>query len=136
VSYDLAVWYPHRHLSGKQAQELYGRLCGSDISGIIAHPAIDTFYQELTAKHPEIDDVPEDQIDDLDLCPWSIAFDRSPGHIILCCVWSRAEYVDALVKQLARRHGLVVYDPQSGKTFHPAPSPASSPKPWWSFLSR
>jgi hypothetical protein len=119
MSFDLAVWNTDKRLSNDEAGLLYRDLCESRTDGVRAHPGIEAFYGELTAKHPEIDTVPDDQIDDLDLCPWSIAHDRSQGHIIMCCVWSRAEYVRKLAHSLARKHGLAVFDPQESRVSYP-----------------
>jgi hypothetical protein len=119
MSFDLGVWYPHERLSDEQAGTLYRELCESRTDGVALHPAVDAFYAELTARHPEIDTIPEDQIDDTELCPWSVALDRSPGHLIMSCVWSRAEYVERLVRELADKHGLAVYDPQAGRIHYP-----------------
>ena len=131
MSFDLGVWYPQKRLTDDEAGKLYVRLCESDTSGVTAHPAVDAFYAELTAKHPEIDTVPEDKIDDHDYCPWSCALDRSPGHVIMPCVWPKADYVHQLVQELARKHGLAVYDPQSNRITYPDGS--SGTKPWWKF---
>lgn len=119
MSFDLAVWYPQRRLSNKEATELYLRLCDGDIRGLVPHPAIDAFYSELMARHPEIDTIPEEQAGDTDYCPWSCRLDRSPGHVVMCCVWSKATDVGQLVETLARKHGLVVYDPQSETVIYP-----------------
>jgi len=129
MSFDLGVWYPHKRLSDDEAGELYVQLCNSDTSGITPHPAVDAFYAELTAKHPEIDTVPEDRLDDHDYCPWSCALDRSPGHVLMPCVWSKAEHVHRLVHELARKHALAVYDPQSGRVTYPDGS--TGRRPWW-----
>jgi hypothetical protein len=133
MSCDLGVWFPHNRLSNREANDLYGRLCDGDISGVQPNPAVDAFYAELTARHPEIESVPADRIDDHDYCPWSCAIDRSPGHVIMSCVWSKADDVTALVHDLALTHGLAVYDPQSDRITYPGdPRPASEPKrPWW-----
>jgi hypothetical protein len=61
MSYDLAVWYPDRHLDDDQALARYNRLCNGDIDGLKPHPSIGAFYKELSNIHPEIDDVPEDK---------------------------------------------------------------------------
>jgi hypothetical protein len=119
VSFDLAIWYPQKRISHEQAGELYSRLCDGDITGLTPHPAIGAFYSELTAKHPEIDTIPGEQIDNHDLCPWSCRLDRSPGHVILSCVWPKATYVHQLVQSLAHKHGLALYDPQSEKITYP-----------------
>lgn len=134
MSCDHAVWFPTQRLSDKEAGALYARLCDGELSGVVPHGAIDAFYDELAAKHPQIDDVPADRIDDHDYCPWSSAFDRSSCHLIMFCVWSRADYVEGLLKSLARKHGLALYDPQSDRIWYPDDVVASAPKkPWWRF---
>jgi len=134
MSFDLGVWYPHERLSHAQAGKLYVALCEGTAPNPAPHPAVDAFYQELTARWPEIDTVPDDKVDDRDYCPWSCEIDRFPGHIIMAAVWSKADDVDALVKQLARKHGLAVFDPQSERIIYPD-DPARTPadKPWWKF---
>jgi hypothetical protein len=119
MSYDLGVWYPQKRISNDEAGELYTRLCDGDSSGVVPHPAIDTFYAELTARHPEIDTIPLEKIDDHDYCPWSCKLDHSPGHVIMSCVWSKATYVHQLVQDLACKHGLALYDPQSAEVLYP-----------------
>jgi hypothetical protein len=135
MSCDFGVWFPHKRLSSKEAGELYLRLCEDDINGVQPHPAVEAFYNELTAKHPEIDTIPEDRIDDHDYCPWSCALDRSGRHVIMACVWSKADYVTGFVHDLARKHGLAVYDPQSERITYPDGSPAAADgrRPWWRF---
>lgn len=130
MSCDHAVWFPHKRLTNEEAGRLYAELCQGNVAGVEAHPSLDAFHAELVARHPEIDDVPEEQIDDLDVCPWSIAFDRSPGHIIMCCAWPKADYVNGLLKTLARKHGLALYDPQAERIHYPDEAPSQS-KPWW-----
>lgn len=134
MSYDLGVWYPHERLSDGEAGRLYVGLCEGKVQNPKPHPAVDASYQELTAKHPEMDTVPDDKVDDVDYCPWSSALDRSPGHVIMGCVWARAEYVDRFVRELARKHGLAVFDPQQGTISYPrASGGASAKKHWWKF---
>ena len=98
---------------------MYLRLCDGDASALVPHPSIDAFYAELTARHPEIDTLPEEKIDDHDYCPWSCKLDYSPSYVIMCCVWSKASYVHELVQTLARKHGLALYDPQSERVTYP-----------------
>jgi hypothetical protein len=136
MSFDLAVWYPDKRLSAEEANGRYARLCEGNVEDLAEDAAVHAFYTELVAKHPEIDDIPEDRIDDHEYCPWSVAMDRSPGHVILCCVWSRAGYVRRYVGQLAAKHGLVLYDPQEGTAIYPGgsdPSGGTRGKSWWKF---
>jgi hypothetical protein len=119
MSYDLGVWYPREQLDWEEATEVYTRLCDGDTSGVVAHPAVDLFYAELTAKHPELAEVPAGKEGDHDDSPWSEKMDRSAGHVILSCAWPKASYVHELVKELARKHGLAVYDPQGEQVIYP-----------------
>src|SRR5262245_37127649 len=98
MSFDLGVWYPHDRLRHAQAGELYVALCEETAESPLPHPAVDAFYEELTHKCPELDNVPEEKLGDQDYCPWSCKIDRSPGHVIMPCVWPKADYVDELVK--------------------------------------
>lgn len=119
MSFDLGVWHTARRLTDSEGQELYTALCRSQTDGVVPHPAVDAFYAELTARYPEIDTVPDDRIDDHEYCPWSCRLDRSPGHVIMPCVWSQAGNVARFVTHLAKKHGLTIYDPQSARVFHP-----------------
>ncbi len=132
MSCDFSVWFPDQRLSNEEAGDLYGKLCEGDTRGVSPHPAVDAFYAELTALHPEIDTIPEERIDDHEYCPRSCALDRSAGHVNMACVWSQAGQVERLVKGLARKHGLAVFDPQSGIISYPDDPPPREPKrPWW-----
>jgi hypothetical protein len=119
MSYDLAVWFPDRILSDEQALHQYHKLCEGDISELNPHASLGNFYLELYKIHPEIDDVPEDKIGDFDFSPWSAEHDLSDRHMLICCVWSHADYVHDLVLNLAHKHGLAVFDPQLMKIHYP-----------------
>jgi hypothetical protein len=120
MSFDLGVWHTPGNLIDKQAGNLYAALCESQIDGVTPHPSVDAFYDELLVRHPQIDTVPDDRLDDHDYCPWSAALDRSPRHVLMPCVWSQAENVERFVRRLAGKHGLVVYDPQTGRVSNPS----------------
>jgi hypothetical protein len=117
MSFDLAVWHSPRNVTTEEAGQLYVTLCESDSQAVVSHPAMDAFYEELIARYPEIDTVPDDRIDDHDYCPWSCALDHGPGHVLMPCVWSQAENVNEFVHALAEKHGLVVYNPQHGRVY-------------------
>lgn len=125
MSFDLGVWYPQKLIGNEQAGELYARLCDGDTSGVVPHPAVDEFYAELTSRHPEIDTIPVEKAGDHNYSPWSCELDRSPGHVIMSCVWPQATYVYKLVEKLAREHGLAIYDPQSNRITYPDGSTGS-----------
>jgi hypothetical protein len=81
--------------------------------------SIVSFYDELTRRWPEIDTVPDEEIDNLEYCPWSCALSRSDIAVVTSCVWSMADEVEAFVRELAQRHRLVLFSPQSGSVYLP-----------------
>ena len=126
MSFDLAVWYPHVRLSDDEAATAYRKLCEGEKPDVIGpHPSVQAFYEALTSTDPEIDSLPEERLDD---CRWSCALDRSPAHVIMASVWSKADSTMQLVGELAQRHGLVLYDPQRGVQTYP--------RRWLSLLRR
>ena len=130
MSCDFGVWYPWRPLSDEEAGAVYGRLCAGEADAVPAHPAVDAFYEELTAIHPELDDVPEDRIDDTDLCPWSCRIDRGAGSLVMASVWSRVDATERTLRALAAKHGLALFNPQSGRLHLPGP-PEPARRPFW-----
>jgi hypothetical protein len=119
VSYDLGVWYSEKSLSSKEAEAIYLRLCedGPHLEG--ESQAVRNFYSELVEHWPEIDTIPEKKIGDHDFCPWSCALDSSGMSVTMSCVWPMAEKVAAFVSDLATKHELVLYDPQTGNVYLP-----------------
>lgn len=113
MSWECAVWHCNSVKNKEDAEKLYRKLCAGDTSLIGPTQRIQDFYEELTFKHPEIDDVSEEEISDLDLCPWSVTFDKSEGHILMSCVLSKSEYVSDLIQKLARKYELSFYEPQN-----------------------
>ena len=137
MSFDLAIWANDATRSAAEAAELYASLCDdlpSVYDSLPESAGIESFYEELTSLHPEIDDVPVEEIENTDLCPWSVAFDRSDKHILICAVWSKADYVGNLVLTLAQKHGLAVFDPQDGSIHLSGDSDTRrTTRPWWKF---
>ncbi len=119
MSFDLGVWNTTRRLTQEEAAGVWREGDESNPGLLASSSALDAFCAELTAMHPEIDDIPDEQIDNHELCPWTVAICRSPGQLILCITWSRAEYIRKLIHSLARKHALAVYDPQIGRLSYP-----------------
>lgn len=137
MSYDFAVWHTIFRLTNEDAQDLYLRLSRGVTGGVTPHPSVGEFYAELTATHPELNDVPRERRDDIDYCPWSVPISRSPGHLIVSYVWSKEEYVRGLIRTLARKYGLPVFDSRSGIISYqdarkaPQESSSASRGQWW-----
>ena len=130
MSCDFMIFNSDTCLSDEEVGQIYEKVCEGKDAGLPFNISIDSLYHELTSQHPEIDDVPEDQIDDVDLCPWSIAFDRSSSHLLISCVWSKADYVTDLLSKLAQKHELAIYYTFAEVAEFPD---RLIPKPWWKF---
>jgi hypothetical protein len=118
MSFRLTVWYSAEQLSKAAAMEIDSALCEDHIEVVPEHKAIDSFYLDLIERYPEIDSIPEDRIDDSDYCPWSEALTKTPRHVSMNCVFSQAQKVIRYVYKLTCKHGLVLFDPQSGAIYH------------------
>jgi hypothetical protein len=130
MSCDYAVWNTSGRLDAEQAGKLHQRLCEGDTSGVVAHAGVGRFYAALIARYPELDDASEGA-EAGEACPWSAAIDRSEGHVIVSCVWPRADEIGEFVRGLAAEHGLAFYDPQSELVLYPGEAPRRAP--WWKF---
>jgi hypothetical protein len=119
MSFDLGVWHSDVPLSDKEAAEIYVHLCQDWPYLKGESHSIVSFYDELTRRWPEIDTVPDEEIDNLEYCPWSCALSHSDIAVVTSCVWSMADEVEAFVRELAQRHRLVLFSPQSGSVYLP-----------------
>lgn len=73
------------------------------------------FYDELTARWPELDTVPDEKVGDKNYCPWSCTISHSGMAVVTACVWSMAGEVGSFVEELAQKHKLIFFDPQSDR---------------------
>ena len=119
MSFDLGVWHSDRPLTDGEAAQTYVRLCEEwpYLNG--ENPAVATFYDELVMHWPEIDTVPEEKLDDMDYCPWSVALNHSGMAVVMSCVCSMADKVAGFVQGLATKHHLVLFDPQANRVHLP-----------------
>lgn len=118
MSFDLGVWHERAGITSAQASARYDQLLGAvnPVTPDEAHPQVEAFHRDLTARWPNLDDVPDD---DVDSSPWSAGITVLREGVVLTIAWSRAEEVAAVVLGLADKHGLVAYDPQGGTVQHP-----------------
>ncbi len=130
--YDLGVFYTEHPQSDSMAMDRYIAFCEQNDLTTYIEPnlKVKNFVQDLTKTYPQLNDWPEDDIDN---CPWSNDFDISEGHVIISMSFSRAEEISNLIIQLATKYGLVGIDPQSGAIFTAPANLYISKKPWWKF---
>jgi hypothetical protein len=117
VSQKLAVWHSERAISEKEAAEVYLKLYEQQRIPIEQHIDVYAFYNELTARYPEIDMLADE---DLDACPWSCSLDRSGFHVIMTVLDEKSAEVVPVVLELAKKYGLVCFDQQATKVHLPS----------------
>ena len=133
MSMDLSVFHTVRPISDAEALERYISYCENELRPEYVEPSpkVEALLRELAETYPQIDDIPESQ---LDQCPWSCAHDVSESHAIMAMVSSKYESAAMLIVELAHKYGLVCFDPISG-TILTAPEGIHVVKkrPWWRF---
>ena len=103
MSFDLGVWSSNSKIAGARAGQIYERLCrGERPAELQPDLNVDGFYRELTSHWPEIDSIPDEEVD-----------------VLISSDWSRAEEIYRVVQYLAQKHHLVLYDPQSDEVQAP-----------------
>ena len=90
-----AVFNSDKVNSAAGAQVLYERLCEGDDSLVGDIDIIDNFYEELTERTK------------------LVQCNKCKGYIIISTDFENAEFINDLVKDLAKKHGLSFYEPQN-----------------------
>ncbi len=109
MSFDLAVWHEAEVISAAKAQAKYE--IAVDLVATPTNERVVEFIRSLTEHHPQIDDAPEDELDE---CPWTCEFNCSENMCIMNIRWSDLEEIVPVIVALAEECGLLCYDPQSG----------------------
>jgi hypothetical protein len=123
MSFDLGVWRESMPVTAESAARTYGRLLDGVVDGAEPDARVTAFYEELTARFPELCDLQEE---DIESSPWMAGLDVSPAHVIMTISWSRAGEIALIVQELAAAHELLYFDPQKG-TVCQAPQVAAVP---------
>ncbi len=114
MSYDLAVWEGPRPATDAGAAETFEALSAQYLERDAPSeptPAIRRYVDALLARYPDDDDNIED-------APWADApiINNAVGPLIYFSMrFSMAETASEFAAKVAREHGLVCFDPQSGE---------------------
>jgi hypothetical protein len=117
MSLKLAVWHSEKAISEKEAAGVYQKLYEQQRVPIEQHVDVYAFYNELTARYPDLDMVADE---DIDASPWASSLDRSGFHVIMFMLEQRADEVVPVVLELTEKYGLVCFDPQTKKVHLPS----------------
>jgi hypothetical protein len=119
MSFDLGFWHEDRPITVQQAAKVYGQLCEGNAAVVTQHPALALFLHDLTQHYPPIGSYADEEQEHA-RCPWSCAWDLTPGSAIVCMRWSYAQELTSRLLQMASTYGLVCYNPQRDEVYLPA----------------
>jgi hypothetical protein len=88
-----------------------------DPDAFVASDDIGRFFEDLTSQYPPVETFDAEALR-TGASPWAESPERSDRHVLLTIRWSAPGAVVDTVAELARMHGLVLYDPQ-GPDVHP-----------------
>jgi hypothetical protein len=114
----LAVWNSLTPISDEKGAHQYPLLKDVGSERRLDHK-IYAFYSRLITLYPEIETLPEDELDD---SPWACSMEESGSHVIMAVMPEQSEKVVPQVLALAEENGLVCFDPPG-----PPGLPASVP---------
>ena len=116
MSFDLSFWYEEVPSTSEHAAEIYDRLSDGEDGVVPSVPALDDFFVEVIATFGGLT---EENMDD---SPWTSPLYRAHECVIANLAYSRSEEVAPVLRRLASKYGLTVYDPQSREVHPPAAS--------------
>jgi len=115
MSYDLAIWEGERPASDAEAAEVFGQLVDRYLEQRVEEPtspAIRSFAEALFERWPDI------TVEGSDDSPWSIgpiSYENIGTFFYVPMRFDRARAATEVAADLAAKHGLVCFDPQTGK---------------------
>jgi len=136
MSFDLVVWHTSKPITEQQARAAIDQLLKEPLPTKGEPANVTALYNELTAKWPEIDNVPPEHEGDFDYSPWSFAIQRLGPGLLMHCVFAKGHTVANHVLDLTRKHGLIFYDLQDTyidipESLTKSAAPPEPPKPWY-----
>ena len=116
MSYDLFVFSGPRPADEGDFGLRLVRFNDGDEAAFDASTRLLAFHDDLLRRFPALEDLPEDKVDD---GVWAMTPERSDRLIQVSASWPEAERMAKEVPKLAKRHGLFIFDPQSGHIVRP-----------------
>ncbi|UWM49134.1 hypothetical protein N0X72_08900 [Streptomyces carpaticus] len=111
MSFDLAFWYQSFSPTAESAARVYSQLTEGHVREVEESPAIEAFCQDVYSIYP---DMTERNMHD---SPWASPLYVTGGCVIAAVSWSRSDEVCPVLLELASRHGLVAYNPQTREVY-------------------
>jgi hypothetical protein len=106
------VWHEPVPITADEARAKLERAFAEEEGIFAEHPAVSAFREALLDRYPALEDLSDEDIDTKGV--WNFTPEPSNSALEIAMVWSRAEEVDAVIRELTAEHELVCFDPQAG----------------------
>jgi len=116
MTFYLGVWNSPTAISDGEAAARYLALSGEKSVEPEFDASVYNFYCDLISLFPEVETVPEDE---LDSCPWACGIDIAADYVIMAIQIAQARKIIGQIASLAAKYELVCFDPQTGKVYLP-----------------
>ncbi len=111
MTFDLGVWDADRPPRVAEAEARYEELCAGEDPAATPSPRVTAFLEECERRWPGGDD---DTFADGPWASWPLSDQRPPSGLVANIRFDAATAMFGEWAEMAERHGLVLYDPQSG----------------------
>jgi hypothetical protein len=121
MSFDLFVWKAPVPASAAEGNALLARFYEQGESELFARSEdLLQFREELLSEYPALEDLPDDRIDEPGFSPWAATPSESDQLVEIAITWQSAGDAVALrIVELAKKHRLVLFDPQGPDVHSP-----------------
>jgi hypothetical protein len=116
MSFSLGVWNSPTAMSDDEAAARYRELNDEKSVEPEFDASVYKFYCDLISLFPEVETVPEDE---LDSCPWACGIDIAADHVIMAIQIEQARKIIGQIVSLAAKYELICFDPQAGQVYLP-----------------
>lgn len=116
MSFYVGVWKSETAISDEEAAARYRLLSTERLVQPEFDERVYAFCYRLTDLYPEVEMVPEDE---LDTCPWACGLDVSGDRVIMAIQPEQCEKVVPQVLALAEQFELVCFNPQAVRVYLP-----------------
>ncbi|SOD81784.1 hypothetical protein [Streptomyces sp. Ag109_G2-15] len=107
MSFDLAFWYSKDPVDASTALEIYRSILDEASDVVAPNSAVGDFLADVVKVFPDLTE------ENMDNSPWMSPLYYSDAYVVASISWSRQQVMARALTALARKHGLVCYDPQA-----------------------
>ncbi|MGC4987021.1 hypothetical protein ACLQ18_41585 [Streptomyces sp. DT193] len=107
MSFDLAFWYSVDPVDGTSALGTYRAILDEVPEAAAPNVAVSDFLADVVKVFPDLTE------ENMDGSPWMSPLYFSDAFVVASISWSRQQVMARALAALARKHGLVCFDPQA-----------------------